>query len=143
MRMGGLSLQRRLAAKILKVGESKIWMDKEHLEDIKNAITRADIKKMISHGYIQSKVEKPKFPKKRRKTKKGIGRRKGSKGARYSKKRKWINTIRPLRDMLKELKAQGKIDSVTYKKTYLLIKGGMFRSRAHLKLYLRQKGISV
>ena len=33
--MGGLTLQKRLAAKVLKVGESRIVMDPEHLEDIK------------------------------------------------------------------------------------------------------------
>ena len=42
--MGGLTLQKKLAADILKVGETRVVMDPEHLEDIKNAITRADIR---------------------------------------------------------------------------------------------------
>jgi len=140
--MGGLSLQRRLAAEILKVGESRIVMNPEHLEDIKNAITRSDIKRMISHGYIKvkpTKIKKPELhPKKR---KKGPGRRKGAKGARLTKKRRWINTIRPLRKMLRELRDKKIIDSRTYRETYLLIKSGAFRSRSHLKLHLKQKGV--
>lgn len=141
--MGGLSLQKRLAAKILKVGINKVWIDNSHLEEIKNAITRSDIKKMISHGYIQQRPNKIKFPYKQKKKIKRMGSRKGRKAARTGKKRVWINTVRPLRKMLKELKEQGKIDTVTYKKTYLLIKGGSFRSRAHLKLYLEQKGVKI
>jgi large subunit ribosomal protein L19e len=140
--MGGLSLQKRLAASILKVGQSRIVMDPEHLEDIKNAITRSDIKKMISHGYIKvkpTKIKKPElYPKKRRK---GPGSRKGARGTRVTKKRLWINTIRPLRRMLRELRDKKVIDPTTYRKTYNLIKSGAFRSRSHLKLYLKQKGV--
>lgn len=139
--MGGLTLQRKLAADILKVGESRIAMDPEHLEDIKNAITRADIRKMVSHGYMKvrpGKIKKPDlYPKKR---KKGPGRRKGSSYARLPKKRRWMNTIRPLRRMLKELRDNGTIDSSTYRKTYMLAKSGAFRSRSHLKLHLKKRG---
>jgi len=140
--MGGLSLQKRLAAKILKVGETRIAMNPEHLEDIKNAITRSDIKKMISHGYIKvkrGKIKRPDLYKKKRR--KGIGKRKGSLGAKVTKKERWMSTIRPLRRMLKELRDGGKIDTSTYRKTYYQIKSGTFRSRSHLKLYLTQKGI--
>ena len=140
--MGGLSLQKRMAAEILKVGQSRVWMDNEHFEDIKKAVTRSDIRKMISHGYIKAKrkkIKKPKlYPKKRRK---GPGSRKGAKGSRLTKKRRWMNTIRPLRRMLKELREEKKIDPNMYRKLYLQVKAGAFRSRSHLRLYLEQKGI--
>ncbi len=138
--MGGLSLQRRLASKMLKAGESRVWMDTEHREEIKNAITRADIRKMINHGYIKAKNPKIKRSAERR-TKKGPGSRKGSAGARTVRKEKWMNTVRPLRRMIKELKEEEKIDQKTYRKLYLQIKSGAFRSRSHLKLYLKQRGI--
>ncbi len=140
--MGGLTLQRRLAADILKVGETRVAMGPEHLEDIKNAITRSDIRKMISHGYItvkRSKIKRPELYKKKRK--KGYGSRKGRLEAKVTKKERWINTIRPLRRMLKELRDKGTIDTMTYRKTYMLIKSGIFRSRSHLRVYLKQKGI--
>ncbi len=140
--MGGLLLQKRLAADILKVGQSRIVMDPEHLEDIKNAITRRDIKRMISKDYIKvkrSKIKKPKLHQKKKK--RGSGSKKGSSGARLTKKEKWMHTIRPMRQMLKELRDKGTIDRRTYRKTYLLVKAGMFRNRSHLRLYLKQKGV--
>jgi large subunit ribosomal protein L19e len=140
--MGGLLLQKKLAADILKVGQSRIIMDPEHLEDIKNAITRRDIRKMISKDYIKvkrSKIKMPNlYPKKK---KRGHGSKKGSSRAKLTKKEKWMHTVRPLRRMLKELRDKGSIDTKTYRKTYLLVKSGMFRSRSHLRLYLKQKGV--
>ncbi|MCX8179479.1 MAG: 50S ribosomal protein L19e [Candidatus Aenigmarchaeota archaeon] len=139
----GLRLQRRLAASILKVGETKIWLDPSRYEDIKNAITRKDIKKLIEKGYIKKRKDKIPFPEKKVRKKQGPGSRKGKLGARKDKKRAWINTIRALRKMLKELKNDGKIDKETFKLAYRLAKAGTFRSRAHLKLYLKQKGVNI
>jgi len=140
--MGGLTQQRRMASDILKVGGTRVWISEKHLEDVKNAITRADIRKMISHGYIKARNEKIKRPNlETKKKKKGEGSRKGKRGSRLPKKRKWINTIRPLRRMIKDLRAEGKIDVSNYRKLYMLVKSGSFRSRSHLKLYLKQKGI--
>jgi len=140
--MGGLLLQKRLAADILKVGQSRVVMNPEHLEDIKNAITRRDVKKMISKGYIKvrrGKIPRPKLYQKKKR--RGPGSKKGSSGARLTKKERWMHTIRPLRKMLKELRDKGTLDTRTYRKTYLLVKSGMFRSRSHLRLYLKQKGV--
>lgn len=139
--MAGFSSQKRMAADILKVGETKIWINPEYKEEIKNAITRSDIKKMISHGYIKKRPDKISIKNPAKKKKQGIGSRKGKKGARLSKKRKWINKIRPLRRMLKELRDEKKIDEKNYRRLYLLAKGGVFRSRTHLKLYINQRGI--
>ena len=52
------SLQKRLAAQVLKVGQSKVWLDPEHLKEIKEAITKADIRKLIMKGWIKAKKEK-------------------------------------------------------------------------------------
>ncbi len=140
--MGGLLLQKRLAADILKVGQTRVVMNPEHLEDIKNAITRRDVKHMISKGYIKvkrGKIKKPKLYQKKKK--RGPGSRKGSRGAGITKKERWMHTVRPLRRMLKELRDKGTLDTKTYRKTYLLVKAGMFRSKSHLRLYLKQKGV--
>lgn len=138
--MGGLSLQKRLVSKMLKVGESRVWMDPEHREEIKGAIRRADIRKMINHGYIKEKNAKIKrYTHRERKV--GQGSRKGSKGARTIGKEKWMNTVRLLRKMIKDLRVNEKIDKKTYGKLYLQVKSGAFRSRSHLKLYLKQRGI--
>jgi large subunit ribosomal protein L19e len=136
-----MRLQKRLAADILKVGKSRVWLDPTKLDEIKKAITRADIKRLIKKGYIKALPEKIHKPKERTKKKKRAGSRKGAKFSRLSRKRRWISTVRALRKMLKELKNSGKIDKATYKRLYLMVKGGMFRSRSHLKTYLEQHGL--
>ncbi len=135
-----VDLQKKLAAKILKVGESRVWLDPEHLKDIKNAITRADIRRLILKGWIKALPEKVKMKKERRK-KRNVGKRKGKKHSIVPKKRVWINRVRPQRRLIKELKEQKKISSADYRKLYRLVKSGMFRSRAHLLLYAKQRGM--
>ena len=135
------SLQKRLAAKILKVGESRIWLDPTRSKDIKAAITKADIRKLIQKKTIKTLPTKIKRPKEKKRKKRGSGSRKGKKYSIVPRKRKWISTVRPLRRMLKELRDSEQIDKATYRKLYLFVKGGMFRSRSHLRIYLEQHGI--
>lgn len=135
-----LRLQKRLAAKILKVGESKVWIDPSRIKDVQGAITAIDIKNMIKKGVIKKMPGKVKRPKEKRK-RKSRGSRTGGKYARLPKKRRWINTVRPLRRMLKELRDSSEIDNQTYRKLYMLVKGGQFRSRSHLRIYLEQRGM--
>jgi large subunit ribosomal protein L19e len=141
--MTKLEFQKRLAAAIMKIGKSRVWIspEKEKQKEIKSAITRADVKKFISKGDIKEKPEKIKRPREKKKKRKGPGSRKGSKYARLPRKRRWINTVRPLRRMLKELKDEGKIDNSTYRKLYMLVKGGQFRSRSHMRIYMEQHGM--
>lgn len=136
-----MNLQKKLASQILKVGRSRVWMDPEHKKDVDAAITKADVRRMILKGYIKKLPEKLKVREVRKKRKKGIGSRKGSRHAKVPAKRKWITTVRPLRKMLKELKTSNQLDNKTYRKLYMLVKGGMFRSRSHLKIYLEQHGL--
>ena len=135
------SLQKRLAAKVLKVGESRVWLDPKQKKDIEGAITAADIRKLILKGYVKRVPTVVRMPKKDFRKKKGYGSRRGAKYSIVSRKRKWISTVRPLRRMLKELKAKQQIDNQTFKQLYLLVKGGTFRSRAHLRIYLEQRGL--
>ena len=127
--------QRRIASKLLKCGESRIWMDPKAGAKIKRAITRNDVRGLVSDGLI--KKVKAKKNVRRVKGKQGAGSRKGSKGARRGKKDKWLKIIRPQRRMLAELRP--KMKPLVYRKTYRLVKGGAFRSRAHLQNYLKEK----
>lgn len=132
------NLQKRMAAKILKVGVSRVWLDPTKQKEIESAITKADIRRLIQKGYIKALPEKLHKPRERKKKRRGPGSKKGAKGAIMPKKRRWISTVRPLREMLKELRDSGKIDKPTYRMLYRLVKGGMFRSRSHLRIYLEQ-----
>jgi large subunit ribosomal protein L19e len=135
------NLQKKLASQILKVGTSKVWLDPSKVKDIDAGITKADIRRFIQKGWIKSLPEKVAMPREKGKRRRGAGRRKGSKYAKLSRKRRWMNTVRPLRRMLVELRAARQIDNATYRNLYMLVKGGMFRSRSHLRIYLEQRGI--
>ncbi len=135
------SLQKRLAAKILKVGQSKVWFDTTKAKDVSQAITRADVRRLILKKIVKRRPEKVSMPKERVEGKKGHGSRKGSKHSIVDAKTKWIQTVRPLRRELKELKSSKMIDNPTYKQMRKLVKGGTFRSRSHLRLYLEQHGL--
>lgn len=135
------SLQKKLAAKILKVGESKVWINPEKRDDVKAAITKADIRRLIQKGIIKALKPKIHRPREKRKRRRGVGSKKGSMYAKLSQKRRWIQIVRPLRRMLKELRDKDQISRETYKHLYLLVKGGMFRSRSHLRIYLEQRDL--
>ena len=142
-----LSTKRRMAAAIMKVGRDRVWFDPDESEDIEEAVTRDDIRALIKDRVIQSKPVigtsrgRANFKKaqkaKGRRT--GHGSRKGAKGARLPKKRRWITTIRPIRKTLLELRESKQISSATHRKLYGMANGGIFKSKAHLNMYLLEK----
>jgi large subunit ribosomal protein L19e len=144
-----LKNQRRLAAEILGCGENRIWIDPTRMEDVSEAITRNDVRRLIDSKAIKARQKKGvsrgrtrylKDQKKKGK-RRGHGSRKGAKKARTPKKDAWINTIRPIRAQLIEYKRQGKIDTSTYRKLYKRAKGGMFKSKARLDAHLKSEGL--
>jgi large subunit ribosomal protein L19e len=136
-----MNLQKKMAAQILKVGVNKVWLDPKHTKDLDAAITKADIRKMILKRWIKAKSEKIHKPREKTKKKRGHGSRKGARYSIVNRKRRWIQRVRPMRQMLQEMKAKKEIDNQTFKKLYSLVKGGMFRSRSHLRLYMEQNNL--
>jgi large subunit ribosomal protein L19e len=143
--MTNLASQRRLAAEILKVGQNRVWIDPERMDDVEGAITREEVKKLIHEKVIVSLPEKG-VSRSRAKTvrrKKSVGRRKGpgsrtgSGHAKISKKEAWMSKIRSLRRKLRELKANRVITESTYRKMYGVAGSGRFESVADLERYLR------
>ena len=51
--MTSLSNQKRLAAEVLGVGESRIWLDPDKVTDVANAITREDVRGLIKDGTVK------------------------------------------------------------------------------------------
>lgn len=144
--MMNLQVQKRLAAQILKCSPKRIVFDEHSLEDIKEAITKRDIKSLIADKIIQSKpargISKASTRKnknqKRKGLQKGQGSRKGKPTARVSKKENWMNKIRVQRTFLKNLKEKQLIDNKTFTTIMARAKGGFFRNRKHLKGYLEE-----
>ncbi len=144
-----LDVQRRLAAQILKCGENRIKFEPERLEEIKDAITKTDLRSLIKSGAIFKKrlANTSRFWAKKRKEQKSKGRQKGSgsrkgrKTARLGPKRTWISKIRLQRNYLSLLRDKNVISSATYHELYMKSKGGFFRSLRHLKFYTEEKGL--
>ncbi len=144
-----LKVQKRIAGKLLKVGINRVWFDQNRLEEIKEAITRADITHLIRDKAIQAKPEKgissfrnrKLIAQKRKGQRKGHGSRKGKPTSRLKSKTVWIRKIRSQRKFIKYLKDNKSINSTIYKKLYLMCKGGFFRSRRHIKLYLTERNL--
>ena len=143
-----LTSQRRMAAAVLKCGKGRVWIDPTRLEDVADAITRGDIRMAIRSGAIKKKqkvgISSARTNKirlqKLKGRRKGHGRRKGRKYARKPKKERWIQTIRPIRRTLRELRESESIDRSTYRIYYRQAKGGMFKNQAHLKSQMIARG---
>ncbi|MCK5140622.1 MAG: 50S ribosomal protein L19e [Candidatus Heimdallarchaeota archaeon] len=142
--------QRRLAAKILKVGSNRVKINPDSLYDLSLAITREDVRRHIDDGDIKKRKiigvsrgrARAVAAKKRRGQRIGVGSRKGPKYSRLSKKDRWISKIRVQRKFLKKLRDEGYIDTVTYRKLYLQSKGALFRSVRYLRNYIAEHGLS-
>ena len=50
--------------------------------------------------------------------------------------------IRAIRDLLKTLREEKVIDAKTYRSLYRKSKGGFFRSRRHVKLYIEEHDLA-
>ena len=71
--MANLNRKKELAAKTLKVGKNRLSFNQDNLAEIKEAITRQDIKDLYAEGIITIKPIKGRKKIKRRKTRRGPG----------------------------------------------------------------------
>jgi len=144
-----MKLQKRLAAEIMKCSPKKVQFDTDRLSDVKEAITKADIRAMIKQGVIKakpvrgvSKVRAKKIKQQKRKGRqKGSGSRKGKFSARADPKLVWMRTVRAQRKFLKELKDKDILVQGSFWELYRKSKGGFFRSIRHIKLFIKEKGM--
>ncbi len=141
--------QRRLAARLLKVGESRVWMDFNYEPEIELATTANDVRKLIHDGVIRRRPEsgvsraRARYVAYQRKRglRRGHGRRKGAKTARLPPKREWIYRVRAQRRYLKKLRDKGYLSRKDYRRLYRQVKGGFYRSVSHLRLTIREQGL--
>ncbi|MCD6092516.1 MAG: 50S ribosomal protein L19e [Candidatus Aenigmarchaeota archaeon] len=141
-----MNTQRKIAAKILKCGENRVWLAPSRIADISSAITRRDVKALIKDGAIK-KLQKKGISKGRKKEvmkQKKKGRRKGpgsKKGTKITRKKLWIKKIRALRKYLNLLKKNEKITNAAYRDLYKKAKGGFFKNKAHVKIYIERNDL--
>jgi len=133
--------QKRLAAELLKVGVSRVWIDPDDTDRVSSAITRNEIRKLIHEGSIK-KIPQTAISRGRKRARRNellAGRHKGpgsTKGVVLHRKRRWMIRIRSIRRRLRTLRDKRFITTDVYRKLSLMAKGGTFRSAAHLDEYI-------
>ncbi len=137
---------RRLAGKILKTGESKIWIDPSETKAIEEALTKEDVRGLIGKKLVRKRrlafhsrgAARILAAKKKKGRKRGFGKRRGKAAARTSTKRKWMENVRSQRKFLRGLREGKKITREMYTKVYKLIKGGYFRGKKQIELFVKE-----
>lgn len=146
-----LNLQKRIAAQALKCSPQRVCFDTDKLSDIKEAITKADIRSIIKKGLIteipvagiaKGRLRKFKMQKKKGR-RRGFGSRKGRASARENSKQRWMNAIRAQRSFLKELKSKNLISIADFHTLYRKAKGGFFRSVGHIKIHMTEHDLFI
>ena len=138
--MVNLRLQRRLASSILGVGDKRIWMDPNEVNEIALANSRKAVKKLVKDSFIikkkvamhsrnRARVRQEEVLKGRHT---GTGKRHGCRDARMPTKILWVRRQRTLRRLLKKYRESKKIDKHLYHSTYLACKAGTYKSKQNL-----------
>ena len=135
-----LETKRQLVSRILGVGVDRVKFDPEHLDDVADAITRDNIRSLITANVIEIKPIKgtskgrshfKKLQRSKRGTKQGS--KKGRKGARTGKKQVYVRKIKAMRHQLKVSKSRKEIVNEDYWKLYKQVSGNQVRNLAHLR----------
>jgi len=140
-----LKAKKRLASRVTGVGVHRIKFDSDHLDDVADAITRENIRSLITANTIQIKsftgtsrgrAQDKKDQKKKRGT--GQGSKQGRKGARVGKKEVYVAKVRALRRLLKIAKDRKDITNPEFWVLYKKVGGNTVRNKAHLRLLIEE-----
>ncbi len=129
-----LRTKTNLAKKVLGVGKGRIVFVESRLDEIKEAITKQDIRDLKEEGAIIVKEGKGKKKNPCRRNKRGPGNIKKSVNKR---KQEYVIMTRKLRSYVSELKKRGKLSREEVIEIRKRIRNRSFRSKAHLNEYIK------
>ena len=141
-----LNMQKTLASKVAKVGVGRIKIDPANAEQVKEAITKADIRDLIDQDVIEIKPlvrnskarARARAAAKKKGRQRGAGSKVGRMTSRTPPKKAWINRIRLQRKIIKSFKDSGRLSTGDWKVLYRRAKGGFFRNKRHLLQVIEQ-----
>ena len=138
-----LKAKKRLASRVIGVGVHRIKFDSDHLDDVADAITRENIRSLITANTIKVKpivgTSKGRSHTKRaQKNKRGTkqGSKQGRQGARVGKKEVYVAKVRALRRLLKIAKDRKDLTNPEFWALYKKVGGNTVRNKAHLRLLM-------
>ena len=125
--------KKELAAKALGVGKNRVRFNPGGLDEIKEAITKEDIKSLYNDGIIMIKPVKGRKKIIKRKIRRGPGKIK--KKIKY-RKQDYVKITRKLRRYIKKMKRENEVSREFYLELRKKIKMKSFRSTANLREYI-------
>lgn len=123
-----------LAAKTLNVGKERIVFLKPRLDEIKEAITKQDIRDLNKDGAILIKEIKGRRTLERTKRRRRVGKIKKRINTR---KTEYMIQTRNQRRLIEEMSKQGRISKEVWKDLRKKIKNRFFKNKAQLKDYIK------
>lgn len=140
-----LNAKKRLAARVTGVGVHRIKFDTDHLDDIADAITRENIRSLITANTIKirsftgtsrGRAQTKKDQRNKRGTTQGS--KQGRKGARVGKKEVYVAKVRALRRLLKIAKDRKDLTNPEFWTLYKKVGGNTVRNKAHLRTLMEE-----
>ncbi len=130
-----LNKKKELASRVLGIGKKRIIFNKEALEDVKEALTKQDIKDLVKSGSIFVKEVSGTKKQVKRTTRRRAGSIKKNVNTR---KRDYMTITRKLRAFISEIRKHGTISSEEYWKLRKEIRAKNFKSKSHMKERISQ-----
>lgn len=128
-----LAKKKELAARTLKVGKERVQFSIARLEEIKEAITKQDIKDLQKEGAIKVKD----ISGRKKNTKKKVRRSTGNIRKKVNhRKQEYVLMTRKLRNYVSELRKQDRLSVEESKEIRKKIRNRIFKSKANLKDYI-------
>ncbi len=140
-----LRAKKRLVSRVTGVGVHRIRFDSDHLDDIADAITRQNIRSLITantisfkpvRGTSRGRAQHKKEQRAKRGTKQGS--KHGRKGARVGKKSVYVAKVRSLRYVLKVAKDREEVTNEEFWTLYKKVGGNTVRNKAHLRTLIEE-----
>ncbi len=138
--------KKKLAGKVLHISPKKVRFAPGAFNEVVKAITRSDIRGLIAVDKItvaktssHSRGRARHLARQKQKGRRaGRGNKKGTKYSIVPRKEQWMMRVRVQRAFLQNLNQRDVLSHEAYRKLYNLIKGGYFRNKRHIKLYITE-----